>query len=189
MAPATPAYTLELRQRLTAVKNRFDIVRVEPNGQEENLAYVEQKRFSLKEKITFFTDESKNEVAFTMGARNIMELKGTYDIEDGAGQRLATISKQFGKSLLRSTYTLDTPMGTLTVTERSMAVAVIRRLQNSIPLPIRFDANAPDGSQVATVDRKIMRLRDLYYIRVNDDRLEWRLAAAIGVACDAFMNR
>ena len=189
MDSGTPAYTLELRQRLTAVKNRYDIVRADPGTPEANVGFVEQKRFTLKERITVFTDETKNEVLFTIGARNIMEIKGTYDIDDVNGQRLATITKEFGKSLMRSTYTVETPLGNLTVTERSMAVAILRRVQNNIPLPIRFDVKAPDGTAVATVDRKIMRLRDLYYIRVYDDRLEWRLAAAIGVACDAFMNR
>lgn len=185
----TPAYTLELRQRLTAVKNRYDLVRVGEGGQEEPLGFVEQKRFSLKERVTIFTDESKEAVAFTIGARNVLELRGTYDVADAAGQPLATLTKEFKKSLLRSTYTIDTPLGTLTVTERNMAVAILRRIQDNIPLPIFFDVKAPDGTPVATVDRKIMRLRDLYYIRVYDDRLEWRVAAAIGVACDAFMNR
>ncbi len=189
LSSGSPVYTLELRQRLTAVKNRYDLVRVGDGVQEETLGFVEQKRFSLKERVTVFTDESKTSVAFTIGARNVLELRGTYDVEDASGQRLATLTKEFKKSLLRSTYTIETPLGTLTVTERNMAVAILRRVQDNIPLPIFFDVKAPDGTPVATVDRKIMRLRDLYYIRVYDDRLEWRVAAAIGVACDAFMNR
>lgn len=189
MASGSPAYTLELRQRLTAVKNRWDIVRADPGSPEQNVGFVEQKRFSLKERVTVFTDESKNEVLITLGARNIMEIKGTYDVDDAGGMRLATITKEFKKSLIRSTYTIETPLGELTVTERHMVVAIFRRVQDNIPLPIGFDVKAPDGTVVATVDRKIMRLRDLYYIRVFDERLEWRLATAIGVACDAFMNR
>ncbi len=189
MEPPAPAYTLELRQRLTAVKNRYDLVMVEPGGPEQSVGFVEQKRFSLKERVTVFTDENKSAVAFTIGGRNVLELRGTYDVESADGERLATMTKEFKKSLLRSTYTVDTPLGTLTVTERNVAVAILRRVQDSIPLPIFFDVKAPDGTSVATVDRKIMRLRDLYYIRVYDTRLDWRVAGAIGVACDAFMNR
>ncbi len=189
MPPTEPAYTLELRQRLTAIKNRYDLVLVEPGVPERSVGFVEQKRFSLKERVTVFTDENKSGVVLTIGARNIMELRATYDVESAEGERLATMTKEFKKSLLRSTYTVETPLGTLTVTERNAAVAILRRVQDSIPLPVFFDVKAPDGTSVATVDRKIMRLRDLYYIRVYDPRLEWRVAAAIGVACDAFMNR
>jgi hypothetical protein len=34
-----------------------------------------------------------------------------------------------------------------------------------------------------------MKIRDTYEIRVDDDSLDLRVGAAIGVAVDAFMNR
>jgi uncharacterized protein YxjI len=34
-----------------------------------------------------------------------------------------------------------------------------------------------------------MKIKDTYEIQVNDDALDMRVAAAIGVAVDAFMNR
>lgn len=185
---AQPAYTIELRQKLTMVQNRYDVVRSDPDGTEHVLAYVEQKRFSLKERVTFYTDDTKQHIAFTIGARNVLELKGSYDIDDGAGVRLGTIRKDFRSSLLRSTYHLDTPQGTITGQERSLVVALIRRVVD-VPLPIRFDYHAESGARVMTVDRKLARLRDLYFVRVFDPALDWRLAAVQAVAQDAFMNR
>ena len=185
----TPAYTMELRQRLTAIQNRYDIVQVDPSGAERTMGYVEQKRFSLKERITVFTDESKSQVAFTIGGRNILELKGTYDVADAGGAPIATLKKEFAKSMLRSTYNVETPQGTLVVTERNVVLAILRRVQDYVPLPIFFDVKTQDGRVIATVDRKIMRLRDLYFVRVHDPALRWEIAAAIGIGCDAFMNR
>ena len=34
-----------------------------------------------------------------------------------------------------------------------------------------------------------MKIKDTYEIQVNDDALDMRVAAALGVAADAFMNR
>jgi hypothetical protein len=41
---------------------------------------------------------------------------------------------------------------------------------------------------VLAVDRQL-RLRDQYLLSVQDDDLDWRVAAACGVAVDALMNR
>ena len=70
-------YTLQLRQRITVLQNRYDVVRDE-NGRETALAYAEQKRLALREKISFFTDESRSQTAFTLSGRNIFELVGTF---------------------------------------------------------------------------------------------------------------
>jgi uncharacterized protein YxjI len=56
------------------------------------------------------------------------------------------------------------------------------------PLPIQFDFTAPDGTIRLSVERRL-RLRDAYHVPVADDGLDWRVAAALAVAIDAFMNR
>ncbi|MGN6598251.1 MAG: hypothetical protein ACTHMW_03045 [Actinomycetes bacterium] len=191
MTTPQPPYTLELRQRFTVVQNRWDLFRIDGGG-ERQLAYAEQKRFSLKEKVTFF--EADGGVAFTIGARNIMEIRGTYDVLDGAGQQLATITKQFKASLTRSTYSVTLPDGrALTAAERGSIKPIARRIVGLAsdfpwPFPIHFDVAGPDGRLLAAVERQ-MRIRDVYRITVADGSLDWRVAAALGVATDAFMNR
>src|SRR4249920_1484507 len=98
-------YALELRQRFTPLQNRYDLV----DGSGRVLGYAEQKRFSLKEKVTFFATDDKTEIAFTIGARNILEIAGTYDVLGADGISLATIKKNFASSLLRSTYEVTLP--------------------------------------------------------------------------------
>ena len=181
------SYALELRQRFTAIQNRYDLIGFN-NGAETRLGYAEQKRFSLKEKVTFFADDAKTQVVFTMGARNVLELAATYDICDAVGASLATLKKNFKSSLLRSTYELTTADGRHFICqERKMWRAVLRRVTDDIPLPMQFDV-LEQGQVLVTVDRAF-KLRDVYKVSVQDDTIDWRVAAAVAVATDAFMNR
>jgi uncharacterized protein YxjI len=181
-------YTLQLRQRFTPLQNRYDLVGLR-DGREEVLGYAEQKRLALKEKITFFANDAKTQIAFTMGARNAIELVGTYDVQDPTGAVLATIKKAAAASLLRSTYRVALPDGReLVGQERSIFTALWRRVVDIPLFPIHFDIADGAGNVLVSVDR-IMKIRDTYTIAVNDDTLDWRVAAALAVAFDAFMNR
>jgi uncharacterized protein YxjI len=180
-------YALELRQRITPLQNRYDLVGFH-NGTETLLGYAEQKRFSLKEKVTFFSDDAKTQVVFTIGARSVMELAATYDICGPDGAVLATLKKDFKSSLLRSTYHLTTADGRqLVARERAMWRAIVRRVTDAIPLPMQFDVLQGEHT-LMTVDR-VFKLKDVYKVGVADDSFDWRVAAAIAVAQDAFMNR
>jgi hypothetical protein len=191
---AAPAYTLELRQKFTVLQNRYDLVGFDAYGGETSLAYAEQKRFSLKEKVTFWSGNDKSAVAFTIAARNMMEIVGTYDVHGSAGDLLATIRKDGKASLLRSTYRVELPSGNLVVgQERGQTKAVLRRvvgIASDFPWPfaIHFDFADQAGQPVLAVERQ-MRLRDVYRVAVSDGGLDWRVAAALAVTVDAFMNR
>jgi hypothetical protein len=193
-AISAPAYRLELQQRFTPLQNRYDLLRLDPSGGETTLAYAEQKRFALKEKVTFWSGPDKSQVAFTVGARNVLEFVGTYDVAGPGGELLATIRKDGAASLLRSTYRVELPGGTQLVgQERGPVKAVLRRVVGLAtdfpwPFPIQFDFAAPDGSTALSVERQL-RLRDAYQVPVADEGLDWRVAAALAVAVDAFMNR
>src|SRR5687768_15941614 len=89
MTVPAPAYALELRQRFTPLQNRYDVVGVDAAGRETPLGFAEQKRFSLKEKVTFWSGAYKAQVVFTLGARNLFEIAGTYDVAAGDGSSLA----------------------------------------------------------------------------------------------------
>ena len=180
-------YALELRQRFTPLQNRYDLVGFK-DGAEQVLGYAEQKRMALKEKITFYADDAKTQIAFTLGARNVMEIAGTYDVQAADGTVLATIKKSFGASLLRSTYDVVTADGRQLIgQERTMWKALFRRFVDIPLFPIQFDVMQGDHV-LCTVDR-IMKIRDSYRVEVQDDAFDWRVAAAVAVAVDAFMNR
>jgi len=180
-------YVLELRQRITPLQNRYDLVGFH-EGTEQTLGYAEQKRMALKEKITFYADDAKTQVAFRVGARSMIELGATYDVETADGTVLATMKKSFTSSLLRSTYEITTADGRqLLCQERTMWKALFRRFVDIPLFAIQFDV-IDRGHVLIAVDRQ-MKLRDVYRVQVNDDALDWRVAASIAVAIDAFMNR
>lgn len=196
--PDTVAYELHLRQRLTLLQNRWHVERV-GGGTAEELAFAQQKRFSLREHVRFSTPDGDAD-AFTIQARNILEVAGTYDVMSGDGQVLATITKEFRRSLTRSTYGLTVGDRSCRVEERGKVRALLRRVVMLItsfsdldflfwPLPIQFDVRDAGGELAATVERRPFRVRDLYELKAYDASLDWRVLAAQGVACDAFMNR
>jgi uncharacterized protein YxjI len=185
-------YRLELRQHFTVMVNRWDLSRTAPD--QAQLGFIEQKRMSLREKVTCWTDNSRGSVLFTIQAENIIELAGKYVVADGAGQQLARIEKDFRGSLAQSTYHLRTPAGVFVVRERGRLRAILRRVWGLVVdwpwlLPIQFEVVREDGAAAGSIQRQWSRLRDVYDVDVHDDGLDQRVAAAAAVAVDAFMNR
>ncbi|MFM8855672.1 MAG: hypothetical protein ACKOI2_00405 [Actinomycetota bacterium] len=185
------AYTLELAQKLTVMKNIWHLSRID--GEPTPLGTIQQARMKLKEEVRC-TKPDSDETWFTIKARSIVELAATYDIADANGSSLGTMTKDFGSSLGRSTDRVETPTGSWTVTETSQVKAIARRIVGLITdIPwlfrVQFSILNSAGQQVGHVNRANFKIKDTYEIRVDDDALDMRVGAAIGVAVDAFMNR
>jgi len=182
-------YTLELTQKLTLMKNVWYLSRLD--GGTVPLGTIEQARMRLKEEVKCYAPDGN--VWFAIKARSMIELGATYDLTDATGTSLGTMTKDFGASLGRSTYRVETPSGRWTVTETNKVMAIARRVVGIIDLPwlfrVQFSILGPAGNQIGHVNRANMRIKDTYEIRVDDDALDIRVGAAIGVAVDAFMNR
>ncbi len=184
-------YTLDLTQKLTVMKNIWHLSRID--GQSTPLGTIEQARMKLKEEVKCVGADGAS-LWFTIKARSAIELAATYDIADGNGASLGTMTKDFRASLGRSTYRVETPAGQWTVTETSQGKAIARRivgLVTDIPWLFRVQFSILDatGRSVGHINRANMKIKDTYEIRVDDDALDMRVAAALGVAADAFMNR
>lgn len=178
-----------VKQRLALTVNRFDVVTVGPDGLPgQTVCVAEQKRMALRERITFFADEGRTQPVFSMAARSIMEVAGTYDVLDGQGMPLATFRKDFGASLLRTTYHVEGPGYVGSGQERSMLVALLRRFSDLPFLPIHFDYVASDGAPLFVINRE-PTARDRYLVRIMDPRVDFRVAAAMTVAMDVLLER
>jgi len=178
-----------VKQKITMMVNRYQIIEAAPDGSEGRLvAMAQQKRMAFKEQVTFFADEARTEPVFGFRARQAMDLAAGYDITDAAGQPLGYFKKQFGASLLRTTFDLEGPGYAGVGQERNMAVAVLRRFTDISFLPIHFDFTAADGTPLVSIERQ-MALRDKYTVTVPDQRVDFRVAAAVAVAMDALMAR
>ena len=178
-----------LRQRFAMTTNRYELQAVDPTGQPGPVLGVAlQKRLALKEEVTFYADDTKALRVFSFKARAVVDLNAGYDVFDEDHQPIGFFRKDFGASLLRSTFHLEGPGYAGTGRERSQAVAIIRRLTDVPFLPIHFDYVTPEGQPLLSVERQAS-VRDRYTVRVPDPRVDFRVAASVAVAMDAMMGR
>lgn len=191
-----------VRQKITMMVNRYEIRGLDASGAEGPLlAMAQQKRMAFKEEVTFYADEARTQPVFSFKARKRMDLAATYDVTDPTGASLGWFRKDFGKSLMRSTWHLGAADGLEAIgTERSKNVALARRVwefvpfAQDIPAPFafHFDFTAPDGTVVLISERQ-RSLRDRYEVQLptaaNGWQLDWRVGAAMAVALDALQAR
>jgi uncharacterized protein YxjI len=198
--PPTPMVVPKffVKQRITVMVNRYEILAANPDGTEGHLlALAEQKRMKLKEEVIFFADEAKSRQVFSFRARQRLDVHAEHDVYDEYGQALGTFSKQFGASLLRSTWNLAAPGLQAVGRERRPAIAVLRRIWDFIPyigdiwVPFVFHFDFVDTSSGATVmvSERQKAIRDRYEVTVPDPRLDFRVAASMAVALDALQSR
>jgi uncharacterized protein YxjI len=193
-----------LRQKWAPVVNRYYFSLPDADGKEGQVfAFVQQKRFTFKEDIRFFTDESKSHQWLAIKARQRFDPAASYDITGPDGARVGSIQKAFAKSLLRSTYLLFDAAGNQVCEayERSLPVAIVRRLVGFLPyvesvanwLPIPYHFVFKHGEKVlAHHTRQPWKLTDQYTIDCRPDTthsLDRRLVLAAAVGMDALQAR
>jgi uncharacterized protein YxjI len=193
-----------LRQRFRPVVNQYEFHLPDGDGAlGPAFCFAEQKRFSFKEDIRFWADDTKTHELLRIKARQRFDPRARYDVTDASGAKIGEIQKVFGKSLLRSTYALFDASGaeTAQASEHSLAVALFRRLVGLIPfiggfadwvpIPYHFDFRRGDevlGSHV----RQAFKFRDTYTIDMSGDperTVDRRLILAIAVGMDALQAR
>jgi uncharacterized protein YxjI len=186
-----------LTQKISLMVNRYEIHAVDGDGKPSGLIGVaQQKRMAFKEQVTFYSDESRTTAVFSFKARQRVDLGATYDVLDAGGNPIGSFRKNFGSSLLRSTWHLDAPGVQAVGTERSAGVALARRaweflpVVNNLPSPFLFHFDFVDeGGQVVMSSVRRRALRDRYDVTVPGARLDGRVAAAMAVALDALQSR
>ena len=187
-----------VKQRITLMVNRYEIRAANPDGSEgQLLALAEQKRMKLKEEIVFFSDESKTRRVFSFKARQRLDVNAEHDVFDEYGTVIGYFSKQFGASLLRSTWNLSAPGVDAVGQERNLTIAILRRVWGFIPylgdlwvpFVFHFDFTDQKTGQVVLSSHKKISFRDAYDVTVPDPRLDFRVAASMAVALDALQSR
>jgi uncharacterized protein YxjI len=179
-----------VRQRVRMMVNQYEVHALAPDGSEgELLAFAQQKRMALREKVTLYTDDTRREPLVGFAARQVFDMGATYDIVDASGAPIGLFRKDFARSLLRSTWHLEQPdLGVATGQERSPLVAVLRRFVDSLSwVPYHFEFTLGGAPAFSVVKR--WGLRDRYVVDVADPRLDRRLVLAMTVALDALQGR
>jgi hypothetical protein len=166
-------------------------------GPGQPVAFVRQKKLSIREDIRFLADESETEELFRLKARQVFDVRGRYDVTTPEGERIGTLEKVFGISLLRSTwrvYGADEQQVAL-AQEKSVHVALFRRLIDFVPYgelaPVVFQFTILiDGVEVGEL-RRPLGIRDRYTLTLAGDpdrRLDRRVAVALAIALDALQS-
>ena len=187
-----------VKQRITVMVNRYEIIGMNPNGSEGPLlAFAEQKRMKLREEVVFYADPSRSRPVFSFKARQRLDVAAEHDVFDEYGNPLGYFRKQFGASLLRSTWDLSAPGINAIGQERRQSIAILRRVWDFIPylgdvwVPFVFHFDFVDtatGAPVMISERQ-KAIRDRYTVTVPDPRLDFRVAASMAVALDALQSR
>jgi hypothetical protein len=187
-----------VRQRITLMVNRYEIRAAAPDGSEGPLlAFAQQKRMKLKEEVVFYADESRSRAVFSFKARQRLDVRAEHDVYDEHGNAIGYFRKEFGASLLRSTWTMAGPGYEAVGRERRPVIAVLRRVWDFIPylgdiwVPFVFHFDFVDtatGRPVLTSERR-KSIRDRYVVDVPDPRVDFRVAASMAVALDALQSR
>ena len=193
--PTTPAGGVTyvprfiVKQRITALVNRYEIRTANADGSMGDIiAMAQQKRFAFKEQVTFYADEARSTPVFSFKARQVIELAAVYDVFDAAGTPIGYFQKDFAKSLLRSSFHLGGPGIDAYGQERNEVVAVLRRFID-LPFAFHFDFSDKASGQVVMSSERQFSLRDKYTVTVHDQRIDFRLAAAMAVGLDALLQR
>ncbi|SDX92085.1 hypothetical protein SAMN05661080_01737 [Modestobacter sp. DSM 44400] len=194
-AMVVPAFFV--KQRITLMVNRYEVLAANPDGSEGHLlALAEQKRMKLKEEVVFYADESKTRPVFSFKARQRLDVSAEHDVFDEHGNPLGMFSKQFGASLLRSTWNLSAPGIEAVGQERRLGIAILRRMWGVLPyvgdvwVPFVFHFDFVDTQGVTVlVSERQKTIKDRYTVSVPDPRLDFRVAASMAVALDALQSR
>lgn len=196
---------LFVEQKITAFANVYRVFTASENGDQDQLeALAQQKRLAFKEKVSFYTDESKKMIAFTFRAEKILDVHGTYLVEDKSGKVIGMFKKEFKQSLLNSTWKVMDAKGDklFTVQESSMALAIIRRCAGFIPIIgdlvelityfLKYHFVFIDNGKEVGRYQKTTLFRDHYTLSMTDNaynKSDWRVIAALGVGLDALQSR
>jgi len=197
-SPMADVLRFTLRQQITLLANRYTVHgHYVDASTAQVVAHAEQKRMAVRKHVAFYADEAHTRLLFAFTARRGLQHGGAYEVTDADNQPIGEFRKDYGRSLLRSTWNLSTREGLTAVgQERSRGVAIARRFLDSTgavdPLRYHFDFVTGNGQVMLTSERQ-PTLRDVYEITIpvlSDGRqLDWRVGVAMAVALDSLQRR
>jgi uncharacterized protein YxjI len=197
---------LFVEQKITAFVNRYAVYEA---GSDEKkgkmIAFAQQKRFALKERVDFYIDDSKKQHVFTLRAEKVLDVHGKYFVEDERGKAVGVFRKEFARSLFNSTWNIldKNDQTQVKISESNTFLAIARRFAGMLPyvgellelatkfFRYHFVFRTADGKDVG-IYIKTTLFRDHYRLDMTDEAYalqDWRTYAAFAVALDALQSR
>ncbi|MFQ5778672.1 MAG: hypothetical protein ACE5IP_11765 [Terriglobia bacterium] len=157
------------------------------------VAFVQQKAFKLKEDITVYADEEKQQPLLNIKARQVLDFSAAYDVVDvRTGENVGAVRRRGLKSILRDEWIVLNAAGQQigTVQEDSAGLAVLRRFLTNL-IPQRYHVRL-DGQEAGTIRQHFNPLVLKHDVDLRSDpgrRLDRRLALAAVVLLLAIEGR
>lgn len=145
---------------------------VDANG--EMIGWAAQKLFRLKESVTVFSDSSRKETLYSIGADRIMDFGARYHFSDATGKPFGAVQRVGLKSLWRANYNIlgatpnpvssrEPQSAAMTIREENPWIKVIDGALEIIPfaelftgyiLHPAYNVTRPDGRLVMRIQKQ-----------------------------------
>lgn len=182
-------FYLARRKVFTVFKGKFYIY----DQTEHLVAYVEQKAFKLKEDITVFGDEEKQQPLLRIQARQVIDFSAAYDVTDLRTSELVGALRRKGlKSILRDEWHILSPAGDTLglIREDSALVATLRRfITNLIPQDYHVEIDGRPAGKISQHFNPFVMKLDVDLSTDSGRRFDRRLALAAVVLLLAIEGR
>jgi uncharacterized protein YxjI len=188
---------LHIHQKISPMQNVYRVFTDEGGAAGAQIGMVKQKRMALREQFTVYRDEASTQPVMTIKADRRIDFRSAMTVTDAAtGQPIGQLRKKAASSLLRSTWEVEQPgLPVFTVTERSMAIALLRRfwglipVVSAVPVPWVFHFDGTYNDKTLLTHTRRWGLRDRYVLDLLVPELDWRLAVALAIVLDAMQSR
>jgi hypothetical protein len=106
------------------------------NASEQEIFYVHQKAFKLKEDVAVYSNSSKSSQVYRIQADRILDISAEYSFSDAGGSLIGKIKREGMKSLWKASYIVMDGAGQMThhVKEDNPWIKVIDSVVSSIPI-------------------------------------------------------
>lgn len=98
--PENINYPLSFEFKITSLANDFSVKDVDG----KSLAYVRQKMFKLKEAISIFSDQTKQNLLYKINADRIIDFNASYSFTNQDEEVFGRVGRKGAKSLLKAHY-------------------------------------------------------------------------------------
>lgn len=125
-------YPLDLKFNIASLANDFTAT----DAEGLTIAYVRQKMFKLKEKVTVFSDKTKTVKKYQIKADKWLDFNTSYNFTNSEGRELGRVARKGWKSIWKVKYELydETDKQDLIIKEENAWVKVFDSLLGEIPI-------------------------------------------------------
>ena len=127
----------------------------------QQIFYVKQKLFKLKEAVNVFADATQTRQLFTINADRILDFSAQYHFSDSTGAKLGSVKRDGMRSLWRARYNVANGSAPgLTIREENPWIRVVDGVLDQIPLVGMFSGYLFHPAYLVSDDqgRSLMRL-------------------------------